>query len=197
SHEFAEAATDPNPSDIAWGGDEQEIADLCENLPDAPSYLPGSTQVVAQLLYSKRTNACRGEGAGGYWQVSADGQVFAFGGAQNYGSIQAPLGSPQFPAPIRGMASTPDGKGYWLVGANGSVYTFGDATYYGSLGNVPLGSPQFPSPIVGMAATPDGGGYWLVGLNGSVYNFGDATYYGSEAGDLNGTYPSGTYITGI
>jgi hypothetical protein len=205
SHEFAEAATDPKDARQyitqgynGWvGSNGDEVADLCDNLSNAPSYLSGPTQTVAHLIYSKRTNSCRGEGAGGYWQVSSDGQVFAFGSAQNYGSVQAPLGSPQFPAKIRAMASTPDGKGYWLVGANGSVYTFGDASYYGSLGNVPLGSPQFPAPIVGIASTPDGKGYWLVGLNGSVYTFGDASYYGSAAGAINGAFPSGTYITGI
>ena len=205
SHEFAEAATDPKDARQyitqgynGWvGSNGDEVADLCDNLSNAPSYLSGPTQTVVQLIYSKRTNSCRGEGAGGYWQVSSDGQVFAFGSAQNYGSVQAPLGSPQFPAKIRAMASTPDGKGYWLVGANGSVYTFGDASYYGSLGNVPLGSPQFPAPIVGIASTPDGKGYWLVGLNGSVYTFGDASYYGSAAGAINGAFPSGTYITGI
>ncbi|MHB8263999.1 MAG: hypothetical protein ACYDGY_09695, partial [Acidimicrobiales bacterium] len=203
SHEFAEAATDPEDGVLGgipgWfdSSNGYEVADLCENLSNAPSYLPGSTQAVAQLIYSKHTNSCRGEGAGGYWQVSSGGQVFAFGSAHNYGSISARLYSPQFPAKIRGMAATPDGKGYWLVGSNGSVYTFGDAHYYGSLGNVPLGSPRFPSPIAGIASTPDGGGYWLVGWNGSVYTFGDADYYGSATGDLQGTFPSGTYITGI
>ncbi len=184
SHEFAEAATDPKPSK-GWYNSQSgsqytgdEVVDLCDNLSNAPSYLPGPTQTVAHLIYSKRTNSCRGEGAGGYWQVSSGGQVFAFGGAQDYGSIQAPLGSPQFPTKIRAMASTPDGKGYWLVGLNGSIYTFGDAVYYGSAAGAVNGSFPSGTYITGIASTPDGLGYWLVDNAGMSYNFGDATPIG-------------------
>ncbi len=106
----------------------------------------------------------------GYWEAGADGAVYAFGDATNYGSLAGDL----LNKPIVGMAVTPDGKGYWLVASDGGIFTFGDATFYGSTGNLALNKP-----IVGMAATPDGKGYWLVASDGGIFTFGDATFYGS------------------
>ncbi|MGA8679513.1 MAG: polysaccharide deacetylase family protein, partial [Acidimicrobiales bacterium] len=108
----------------------------------------------------------------GYWLVTARGNVYAFGDAGWRGSEARKV----LPAPVVGMASTPDGAGYWLVTARGKVYAFGDAAYYGSeTGKV------LPAPVVGMASTPDGAGYWLVTARGNVYAFGDAGWRGSEA----------------
>ena len=64
---------------------------------------------------------------GGYWEVAADGGVFAYGGAPFYGS----LGGQHLSAPITSADTTPTGKGYYLMGADGAVYAFGDATYHG------------------------------------------------------------------
>ena len=64
---------------------------------------------------------------GGYWEVAADGGVFAYGSAGFYGS----LGGLTLSAPIVDAAATPTGKGYRLVGADGAVYCFGDAPYFG------------------------------------------------------------------
>jgi hypothetical protein len=111
-------------------------------------------------------------GVAGGWQASADGSVWAFGGAVPYGSISAGLNQP-----IVGMAATPDGRGYWLVASDGGVFAVGDAGFYGSLGSIHLNQP-----IVGMAATPDGRGYWLVASDGGIFAFGDAGFYGSEGG---------------
>jgi hypothetical protein len=108
-------------------------------------------------------------GVAGGWQASADGSVWAFGGAVPYGSISAGLNQP-----IVGMAATPDGRGYWLVASDGGVFAVGDAGFYGSLGSIHLNQP-----IVGMAATPDGRGYWLVASDGGVFAVGDAGFYGS------------------
>ena len=119
----------------------------------------------------------------GYWMVAADGGVFAFGGAQFYGST----GNMTLNKPIVGMASTPDGGGYWLVASDGGIFSFGDAQFYGSTGNISLNKP-----IVGMASTPDGGGYWLVASDGGVFSFGDAGYYGSL-----GSMPIGQSVVGI
>ncbi|MGH9178807.1 MAG: SBBP repeat-containing protein, partial [Acidimicrobiales bacterium] len=47
----------------------------------------------------------------GYWTVASDGGIFAFGGAQFYGST----GALRLNQPVVGMAATPSGKGYWLV----------------------------------------------------------------------------------
>jgi hypothetical protein len=199
SHEFAEAATDPFGN--AWhASNGNEIGDICLNKnmnSSQQAYVPGSTKVVAQLLWSNRAfsgnGGCVGAEVNGYWQVAANGQVFAFGSAPYLGSISA-----QFPALIADMASTPDGKGYWLVGTDGSVYTFGNARYYGSIpyGTIPgsgckIGNAACPTPITSMASTPDGKGYWLLGSNGSVYTYGDATFHGAE-----GIFP-GNYAVSI
>jgi hypothetical protein len=121
--------------------------------------------------------------AQGYWTVSADGGVFAYGAAAFYGS----LGSLGLKGPIVGMAATPDGRGYWLVALDGGVFAFGDAAFYGSMGAAVLNQP-----IVGMAATPDGRGYWLAAADGGIFAFGDAAFYGSMGG-----VPLVSPVTGI
>jgi hypothetical protein len=107
---------------------------------------------------------------GGYWLVSANGGVFAFGDATFYNS----LAGAHLTQPIVGIAATPDGRGYWLVASDGGVFAFGDAGYYGSTGAIHLNRP-----VVGIAATPDGRGYWLVASDGGIFTFGDAAFYGS------------------
>ena len=106
----------------------------------------------------------------GYWQVGSDGGIFAFGGAQFYGSTGALV----LNQPVVGMASTPDGLGYWMVAADGGVFSYGDAHFYGSTGAIHLNRP-----VVAMASTPDGKGYWMVASDGGIFAFGDATFYGS------------------
>ena len=107
---------------------------------------------------------------GGYWLVSSEGRVIAYGDAVNSGS----LAGTALNRPVVGAARTPDGAGYWLVASDGGIFSFGYAGYYGSTGNIALNQP-----IVGMAPTPDGGGYWLVAADGGVFCFGDAGFYGS------------------
>jgi hypothetical protein len=104
----------------------------------------------------------------GYWEVAADGGVFAFD-APFLGST----GSLSLARPIVSMAALPSGSGYWFVAADGGVFAFG-ASFYGSEGGKPLSAP-----IVGMAADATTGGYWLVGGSGTVYSF-DAPTYGSD-----------------
>ncbi len=106
--------------------------------------------------------------AKGYWLVTAEGKVYAFGDAKAYGSPSSVA------APIVGIAATPDAKGYWLVASDGGIFNYGDARYYGSAGKVHL-----TKPIVGIAATPDAKGYWLVASDGGIFAFGKATFYGS------------------
>ena|ERR1039458_1687144 len=109
----------------------------------------------------------------GYWLVSAKGNVYNLGAVPFKGSEAGKA----LPAPIVGMAATPDRKGYWLVSSKGNVYNFGDAPFKGSEAGKAL-----PAPIVGIAAFSGGGGYWLVSAKGNVYNFGIAPFKGSEAG---------------
>lgn len=84
---------------------------------------------------------------GGYWLAASDGGVFAFGGAEYYGS----MGGHHLNSPIVAISSTPDGKGYWLLAADGGVFNFGDAVFYGSTGAIHLNSP-----VVGMAEPTSG-----------------------------------------
>ena len=58
----------------------------------------------------------------GYVLAAADGGVFVFGRAFHGSAAGLHLR-----APIRGVASTPDGDGYWLVAADGGVFAFGTA----------------------------------------------------------------------
>jgi predicted secreted protein len=80
----------------------------------------------------------------GYWEVSADGGLFAFGDAGFYGS----MGGARLNSPVVAMAETPDGKGYWEVSADGGLFAFGDAGFYGSMGGARLNSP-----VVGMTVS--------------------------------------------
>jgi hypothetical protein len=109
----------------------------------------------------------------GYREVSADGGLFAFGGATFAGS----MGGRSLEAPIVGTADTPDGAGYWEVASDGGLFAFGDAPFAGS-----MGGQRLNEPIVGMAPTPDGGGYWEVASDGGLFAFGDASFYGSTGG---------------
>ena len=68
--------------------------------------------------------------SGGYWLVSQNGSVFAFGDAQSYGSLPA-IGVNV--SNITAVVPTPDGRGYWLIGSDGGVFAFGDASEVGSL----------------------------------------------------------------
>jgi hypothetical protein len=73
----------------------------------------------------------------GYWLVSADGSVFAFGDAGYYGSM---IGK-HVNAEIVQMIATPTGHGYWLLARDGGIFTFGDAKFLGSAGALPLRQP--------------------------------------------------------
>ena len=110
---------------------------------------------------------------GGYRLVGADGSVFTYGNAGNFGS---PAGTP-LNRPIVGSATTPSGNGYWLVASDGGIFNYGDAKFFGSTGGVVLNKP-----IVGMASTPSGNGYWLVASDGGIFNYGDAGFFGSTGG---------------
>src|SRR5690348_8585612 len=79
---------------------------------------------------------------GGGWESTASGQVVAFGGAPQLGSLTVALRDP-----IVAMASSPDGRGYWLTASDGGIFTFGDARFYGSTGALHLNRP-----IVAMAS---------------------------------------------
>jgi hypothetical protein len=132
----------------------------------------GTATTVKLATCTTTTGAATGPGPGhGYYQVAADGGVFAFGDAQFHGS----MGGQPLNDPIVGIAATPDGGGYWLVAADGGVFAFGDAQFYGSMGEKPSGTP-----IEDLVPAADG--YWEVSAGGAIYPFGHARALGSMAG---------------
>lgn len=70
----------------------------------------------------------------GYWTVTHDGAVYAFGDAQSHGGLFAnpPGGAKLNPgATVVGIAG--DGNtGYWILASDGGVYAFGSASHYGN-----------------------------------------------------------------
>jgi len=124
---------------------------------------PTSSSVVVGMAADPAT--------GGYWVVTANGGIFAFG-APFFGS----MGGTPLNQPIVGMATTADGRGYWLVAGDGGIFTFGDARFQGSMGGTPLNQP-----IVAIAADPASGGYWEVAADGGLFSFG-APFLGSRGG---------------
>jgi hypothetical protein len=109
--------------------------------------------------------------APGYWEVGADGGVFAQG-ATFYGS----MGGKPLNAYMVGIASSRDGQGYVEVGADGGAFTFGDEAFAGS-----MAGKQLNAPVVGVATDPATGGYWEVAADGGVFNF-NAPFEGSMGG---------------
>jgi len=108
--------------------------------------------------------------AKGYWLAGADGAIYKFGDAADYGSMAGqPLNQP-----IVGLAPTADAHGYWEVAGDGGIFSFGDASFFGSTGNLVLNQP-----VVGMVSTADGRGYWMVAADGGVFSYGDAVFHGS------------------
>ncbi len=110
---------------------------------------------------------------GGYWLVSASGEVQAKGNAPDLGSANG-LGSGEL---VSSISSTPSGRGYWLFTSRGRVITFGDAQHFGDMSAVALNGPVLDS-----VATPSGHGYYMVASDGGVFAFGDATFAGSMGG---------------
>jgi Tol biopolymer transport system component len=113
------------------------------------------------------------QAAGPVWLAAADGGVFAYGGAQFYGSE----GGAQLNQPVSGIGLTPNQGGYWLTAADGGIFSFGDAQFFGSMGGTPLNKP-----VVSIAPTPSGNGYWEVASDGGIFAFGDAQFFGSMGG---------------
>jgi hypothetical protein len=147
--------------DFSWG-------QVAASLPASTSGAPSGSALAAPAVGIASTPDGQG-----YWLVSADGGVFAFGDANYFGS----MGGKHLAEPIVGIATTPDGQGYWLVASDGGIFAFGDAPFAGSVGGHPLAKP-----VVGLATTADGHGYWEVASDGGIFAFGDAPFFGSMGG---------------
>jgi hypothetical protein len=107
----------------------------------------------------------------GYWMLTLDGRVHAFGGA-------AHLGAPPVSVPNHvDIEPTPTGNGYRILSSDGTVRAFGSATHLGD------GPPLAPGETyVSMSATPVGDGYWLFTSRGRVAALGSAVHHGDMAG---------------
>lgn len=120
------------------------------------------------------TTPAPSSGDQGYYQVGADGAVFAFGTGKFHGS----LGDRRINEPIIGIAAVPGGTGYWLVAKDGGIFSF-DTDFHGSL---PSRGIKPNAPILGIEPTKTGKGYWVFAQDGGIFSFGDASFKGSTGG---------------
>jgi hypothetical protein len=106
----------------------------------------------------------------GYWDVTRDSVVHAFGDAKFLGDTR----NIHLAAPLTGGEALKGGGGYWLLARDGGIFSYGAARFYGSTGAFRLNKP-----VNGMERTRDNGGYWLVADDGGIFSFGNARFFGS------------------
>ncbi len=104
---------------------------------------------------------------GGYYVLSADGDVLAYGGAPDYGSPRWTWDA------ARDIAVMPDGLGYVVLDAWGGLHKYGSARS-GTMGG--LTGPYWPGWNIArsIVVTPSGGGLALLDGWGGIHNRGDA-----------------------
>lgn len=140
---------------------------------DGTTYTFGGVEHLGDAHTSQATDLKLTPSHNGYWIVNAAGQVFAFGDAGQYGSVNSSRLVPG--ETVTSMSVTPSGKGYWLFTSKGRAVTLGDAHFFGDLHATPL-----TGPVVGSVATPTGHGYYMVGSDGGVFTFANAPFFGSN-----------------
>jgi serine-aspartate repeat-containing protein C/D/E len=150
---------------VQWGSAQRTTANPADLVVNSGASVDGIDFGYDQAVFGSSDPQNQGTG---YWMLSDDGEVFEFGTARNYGSMD------ELVSPAAGIAPTPSGKGYWVATQGGGVNAFGDAVYFGSAARLDLNEP-----IIGIEATPSGQGYWLLGADGGVFSYGDAKFVGS------------------
>jgi hypothetical protein len=116
----------------------------------------------------------------GYWMLSSDGHVYAFGDAETFESPAGALGA----ALAVDLEPTAPGDGYWVLDQRGRVHTYRAASHFGDLRPTDLVGTEAATSL---SATPAGKGYWIFTSRGRAVAFGDAVHYGDMAGTaLNG-----------
>ena len=105
---------------------------------------------------------------GGYWLLEADGEVHAFGGAPDYGSLAVEMGSDRAVA----LIPLPGGGGYYVLTMEKDLVGFGSVSALSGEDRALLLDPDILS-VTDMVSLPDGGLVFvdaqgrLFGLNGA------------------------------
>jgi PKD repeat protein len=132
----------------------------------------GATSAMNMAVTNNPT--CRN----GYWLLESDGDVYAFGNAQDHA---VPTGSGAAAIDIQ---STPNGCGYWIVRADGTITAVGGAA---ALGNFNIGGLDAGERLLTISTTASGNGLWGFTSKGRTLTLGDAVNYGGMIGTtLNG-----------
>jgi hypothetical protein len=84
------------------------------------------------------TSAVSTTDGNGYYVLTANGSVYAYGDALNLGGPTSSTGALN---PASAIFTTATGGGYWVATANGSVYPFGDAPNDGGMNGHHLNAP--------------------------------------------------------
>lgn len=136
-----------------------EEADDIKNFTYACAYMPKAT------------------GKQGYWQMRADGQVYAFGDARVHATLGANCPYNVHVAPVIDIAPHYTGNGYYTLDMTGRVLAWGEAPWEGDLNG------QGFRDITAMAESETGAGagsYWLLRSTGAIHTFGAAVPVGSS-----------------
>ena len=112
----------------------------------------------------------------GYWMVSSDGAVYAFGDAVHYGNAHTG-------ERMVDIEATPSGNGYWVLSSTGQVHAFGDASASGGGWSA---AALRPGEEVTAISAVSANAYWLFSSHGRVLAV-NAPHHGSMDGtQLNG-----------
>ena len=96
-------------------------------MDDVMEMAAGGRPNVGPEQKNRSLNMIASTGGQGYWCVTRDGAVYAFGDAQHHGGT---FENPAIDDEIVGIAG--HGKtGYWLYADDGGVFTFGSAQFHG------------------------------------------------------------------
>lgn len=127
------------------------------------------------------------EPGNGYWLLSTNGDVWAFGNKVYYGGAVG-IAQWEHNASVE-MCSTITGHGYWIICENGTVVARGDAVHYGNAGSY--------SPCVAIDMHYTGRGYWVLHRDGTVEGFGVATNLGGISTNLGPAFTDPAYIAAV
>ena len=175
-----DGAVSPAASPVAAGADEP-VAGVLLVASDGGTAAMGDVDTDLAASPDEATAATPGEpivgtaatpSGGGYWTVTAAGEVVAHGDASLFGRPDARPGHD----PIIALAGTSTGSGYWLVTLRGTVIPFGDAAMFGDVAAFVGGRT-----IAAVTSTASGAGLWLATTDGTVVPVGDATDLGAPA----------------